>query len=934
MRMRKLEPRFQELVDEGALLVAFEEMLEAADGSPSKVRNAFVARLRAVREAALARIEEWLLVERAGLMAAARLSHVQDALIRVLATVAARYVYPADNPSSAEHIAVLAVGGYGRGTLAPGSDIDLLFIRPYKTTAWAESVVEWILYALWDMRLKVGHATRTVDECIRLSRADLTIRTSILESRLLWGEKVLFDELMRRYEDEVEATSAAEFISAKLAERDERHRRQGQSRYLVEPNVKEGKGALRDLHTLFWIAKYYYRVRTSEELVSKGAITRADLKLFRKCEDFLWSVRCHIHFVTGRPEERLSFEIQREIGTRLGYRDHPGMQDVERFMKHYFLVAKDVGDLTRIICADLEEHNVKKTPRLHGLFRGGEKKRLALKGTDDFVVDHDRVTMADPGVFERDPVNLIRVFHYADKHDMAFHPDLMTLIRGSLRLITQEVREDPEANRVFLEILTSRTRPELTLRRMNEAGVLGRFVLEFGRVVALMQFNMYHHYTVDEHLMQAIGMVGEIERGESNDYMLAHKLMATVQNRKVLYVATFLHDIAKGRPEDHSAGGVRIARRLCPRFGLTPAETETVAWLIQHHLTMSMTAQSRDLGDRKTIADFASIVQSPERLKMLMVLTVADIRAVGPGVWNGWKAQLLRTLYFETEPVLSGGHSQETREERVEVAKKALVERLSSWPQKERERYLARHYPAYWVRVDLERQVAHANLIRAMDKGKRRIDATVEIRPNAGVTELTLIAPDHPRLLCIVFGACAAAGANIVDAQIFTTSDGLALDSIYLSREFSDDEDEMRRANRIAARIENALANAEPLPDAIVRRGQAKPPRAFHLETEVLVSNAWSDRYTVLEVSGLDRPGLLYDLTRAIGDLNLNVASAHIATFGERAVDVFYLTDLVGQKIVHPSRQAAVRRRLTLAFEQGRTPRPVAEAGARVAEPA
>ncbi len=501
-----------------------------------------------------------------------------------------------------------------------------------------------------------------------------------------------------------------EFIAAKLAERDQRHRAQGASRYLVEPNVKEGKGGLRDLHTLFWIAKYFYRVTSRDELVEVGVFSKEELRQFRKAEDFLWAVRCHLHFMTGRAEERLSFDVQREMARRLGYTAHPGMKDVERFMKHYFLVAKDVGDLTRIFCAALEEHHGKAAPVLNRVLGLPQRRRRrTIPGSTDFVVDNDRINTANAKVFERDPVNLIRIFHLADKYDLAFHPDAMQDVARSLRLIDGKLREDEEANRLFIEILTSRRQPELVLRRMNEAGVLGRFVPDFGKIVSMMQFNMYHHYTVDEHLLRAIGILSEIERGElAEEHPLANEIMPELKDRVALYVALFLHDIAKGRPEDHSIAGARVARRLCPRFGLDAAQTETVAWLVEQHLTMSIVAQSRDLGDRKTIADFAAIVQTMERLRMLLVLTVADIKAVGPGVWNGWKGQLLRTLYYETEPVLTGGHSQVSRDRRVAEAKSELEAALADWPAKERAAYLRLHYPAYWLRVDLAHKIAHA----------------------------------------------------------------------------------------------------------------------------------------------------------------------------------------------------------------------------------
>jgi [protein-PII] uridylyltransferase len=816
-------------------------------------------------------------------------------------------------------MAIVATGGYGRGLLAPGSDIDLLFLLPYKQTAWGESVAEALLYCLWDMGLKVGHATRSVSECIRQAKADMTIRTALLEARHLLGDAKLFDELTVKFDKEVVQGTAPAFVAAKLAEREERHRRVGQSRYLVEPNVKDGKGGLRDLHTLFWIAKYVYRVREPEELIQHGVFAPDEYRIFRRCEDFLWSVRCNMHFVAGRAEERLSFDIQREIAVRLGYTEHPGLQDVERFMKHYFLTAKHVGDLTAILCAGLEERQEKPAPVLSRFIARlrPAKTRQTLSETDDFIVDNSRINIARPNVFRRDPVNLIRVFYLAQKHNLAFHPDAMRATNRSLKLIDKDVRDDKEANRLFLEILTSKNATETVLRRMNEAGVLGEFVRAFGRIVAMMQFNMYHHYTVDEHLIRCIGVLDEIERGENPAVALASELMRTIlpHHRTVLYVALFLHDIAKGRPEDHSIVGARIARRLCPRLGLHASDTELVAWLIEVHLVMSTVAQSRDLSDRKTIENFAAVVQSLERMKLLTILTTADIRAVGPGVWNGWKAQLLRTLYYETEPVLTGGFSEVNRAQRVAAAQAEFRAELADWPEPDRDTYINRHYPAYWLKVDLPRKLAQARFVRAAEHAGKRLSTSVGFDEARGVTELTIFTPDHPWLLSVIAGACALAGANIVDAQIYTTTDGLALDTISISREFERDEDEARRATRIGDLIEKALRGQIKLPEVVAKRAPPKGRlKAFTIEAEVTINNQWSARFTVVEVTGLDRPGLLYELTTTLSKLNLNIASAHVATFGERVVDVFYVTDLTGAQIATPTRQSAIKRPLLALF--------------------
>jgi [protein-PII] uridylyltransferase len=843
------------------------------------------------------------------------LSDLQDQLIHALYETT-KLSQP--GVADAKKPGIVAVGGYGRGLLAPGSDIDLLFLLPAASDAGQKKIIETMLYVLWDLKQKVGHATRSLDECLRQARADMTIRTSLLEARFLDGNGALFDRFRARFDKEILSKGASDFVSAKLAERDARVKRAGESRYLVEPNVKEGKGGHRDLNTLFWIAKYVYRVRDPRELVVAGLFSPREFALFRRCEEFLWSVRCHLHFLTGRPEERLTFDLQPPIAERLGYAERAPQSGVERFMKHYFLVAKDVGDLTAIVCAALEDRQTKPTQGLDRFLSRLRRRPRAVADAPDFRVDNDRINLARPDVFERDPINLVRLYWIADQSSLSIHPDATRRVTQSLKRIDAQLRADPEPNRLFMEILTSRRSPEIVLRRMNEAGVLGRFIPDFGRIVGMMQFSMYHHYTVDEHLLRTVGVLSQLEAGRlREDHPLASEILPGITHRSALYLAAFLHDIAKGRREDHSIAGAEVARRLCPRLGLSPADTDRVSWLVEQHLTMSNMAQGRDLSDPKTAESLAKNVQTLERLRMLLTLTVCDIRAVGPGVWNGWKGQLLRSLYWETEVVLGGGHSVVNRKLRVAAAQEALRRALPAWSDPDFDAYAARHYPAYWLKVDLTRQIAHAQLLFSMSAEIRSLATEVATDAFRGVTELTIVAPDHPRLLSIVAGACAGAGGNIVDAQIFTTTDGFALDTIFISRAFERDDDEIRRAKRIARSIEQALRGEIRVSEIIsAKNGRGGHAGTFAIEPEVMIDNTLSNRYTVVEVSGLDRPGLLYELTSVLSKLNLNIGSAHIVTFGEKAVDSFYVTDLTGAKITSAPRQATIRRNLLATFER------------------
>ncbi|HWM61422.1 MAG TPA: [protein-PII] uridylyltransferase [Rhizomicrobium sp.] len=846
-----------------------------------------------------------------GLPAARALSQLQDTIIQVIYDFATKHVYRAQNPSHAERICVVATGGYGRGELAPGSDIDLLFLRPFKQTAWGESVIEFILYMLWDLGLKVGHATRSLAESVRLAKLDVTIRTAILEARYLWGDTGLYEELRKKFWNEVATGNGRDFVEAKLKERSQRHERQGESRYLVEPNIKEGKGGLRDLQTLYWIGKYLYHVEDAADLVEHGVFTRDEYRIFQKAEAFLWNVRVHLHYLLGRAEERLSFDVQPTLAAQLGYVDaEKPRRAVEAFMRAYFLVAKDVGDLTRIFCAALEEQHRKPRPSLRRMLPGFLKPRSP---DDDFYVENGRLT-ANPAIFRADPANILRMFHIADIKGVDIHPNALRTVARSLDLITDAVRQNPVANQAFLEVLTSRHDPERALRLMNEAGVLGRFIPEFGHAVGLMQFNMYHHYTVDEHLIRAVGHVAAIERGDHKDTNpLTSDIVKRIQSRNVLYCAILLHDVAKGLPGDHSDVGAEIARSLCPRLGLSANDTTAVAWLVKNHLVMSDTAQRRDVSDPKTVRDFVDMVQTPEMLRLLVILTVADIRAVGPGVWNGWKGQLLRELYYAADNMMTGGDQAPGRSARVASAKAALEARLGDFAPSQREKALTRHYDNYWLAFDEDELERHARLITNADAEGQLLTLTAETNAFRAVTEIILYTPDNAGLFSQFAGAIAMSGGSIVDAKAFTTSDGWALDVFSVQDADGEAFGDVERLGRLRQSIEKTLRGEVWPRQQLARRVQRSKASAFTIRPKIHFDNEASRLATVIEVECLDRPGLLYDITQAIFEAGLSISTSMVATYGERAVDVFYVRDGFGHKIVHPARLDAVEKRLKAA---------------------
>ena len=838
-----------------------------------------------------------------GIETARLLSGVTDEVITALWDFTTVHIFRARNPTEGERLALMAVGGYGRGTLAPFSDIDLLFVRPYKQTAHAESVIEYMLYALWDLGFKVGHASRTVEECVKLSREDFTIRTSILESRRLAGDEKLAEELTRRFQNEVVKGTGAEFVAAKLRERDERHARAGASRYMVEPNIKEGKGGLRDLNTLFWIAQYLHPGQSIEKVMQLEMFERREVRAFIQAFDFLWAVRAHLHFTTGRPEERLTFDLQPEIARRMGYGDRGDAPAVERFMRRYFLIAKEVGALTRVFAAKLEAERVKVAPR--GLSRLLPARRPKRKPLDEpgFHEISGRLNIDNPQVFEQDPVNLLRMFRIADERNLDLHPDAFTAATRSLPLITSAVRRDRHAAKVFLQILAHGRDPQRTLTLMTEAGVLGRYLPEFGRIVAQMQFNMYHSYTVDEHTLRAVGVIADIDAGRfAEDHPLSTSVMPLIVDRDALYLAMLLHDTGKGGAGGQEKAGARAARSACERLGLERSKIELVAWIVEHHLVMSDTAQKRDISDPRTVTDFAEVVATPERLRLLLVLTVADIRAVGPGVWNGWKGQLLRELYGATEAVFRGGRGSDSaaalKRYHENLAYDARVRIAAGDPASEA--WADSMEDAYFSAFSDAEVLAHAALSRRAGPKDEKRGAAAEgrVRADRDAAEVVVAATDRQRLFVDLAAAIVGAGANVVGARVFTSNSGQALDVFYVQDAAGQPygADNPRSLTRLIESLE-AAARGESAPAEPRRPTDLGRAAAFSIEPAVMLDNDASETSTVVEASGRDRPGLLAALARTIADAGLSILSAHIDGYGERAVDAFYVTGPDGRKL-------------------------------------
>lgn len=815
-----------------------------------------------------------------------------DQLVTILFQFAGTHFFGNGENHLKNHLAIVAVGGYGREELFPYSDIDILFLHDKEGWQNTVKIAEFILYLLWDLGLQVGQSVRTVEDAIARAKNDITICSSLLDMRFVCGSKKLFTTLEKRFwKDVVTEQSVLGFVEAKLAERDARHQRCGDSRYVLEPNIKDGKGGLRDLQTLYWISRYAYKISRISELVKTSALSAEEYRQYTKAQRFLWNVRTHLHLLAERAEERLTFEMQRTIAEKMGYRDRASGQGVERFMKIYFLNAKHVGSLTRVLCALLEEEHKRK---LRLPFTNLLANPAKLSG---FRLDAGRLNVPHDAFFKEKPSRLLQLFSIAQEMDVDIHPHSLRLISHQLSLITPTLRDDPEANQLFLNMLTSPKQPDLTLRRMNEAGVLGKFIPDFGRVVGQMQYDRYHVYTVDEHTIHAIGLLNQVALGKLTDiFPLASKIIHQVASKRVLSLAVFCHDIAKGRGGDHSVLGERVARNLATRLGFDAEEIENTAWLVRMHLLFSHTAFKRDVTEPKTVADFVEKVQSPERLRLLLILTAVDIRAVGPQVWNTWKGGLLRELYYRAE-VLMGGAEPTTSTGFEAELKAGLVTALPDLSEEARTAYIELGTEAFLTNFDVATHARIATLLgQKMHETGPIID--IEVDTLRAITRVLVLTEDQKALFSLLAGALSSSGANILSAKAFTLKNGVAVDQFSIQNTLSEAFSRPDRIGQLKSNIKQFIKlGAEGEVTAIIHKKSAQKQDPFKVPPRVIVENNVSSHHTVVEVNGRDRLGFLYSITRALAELELSISTAHISSYGERAVDVFYVKDKFGMKI-------------------------------------
>ncbi|HAQ34340.1 MAG: [protein-PII] uridylyltransferase [Maricaulis sp.] len=885
--------------------------------SDPAARLAALAHLKAAvsqgRDAAFARLEG----DSGGLEAARFLAHATDAALETLFAVLEIH-----NPDGAAEVSLCAIGGYGAGELAPSSDIDLLFLKSDDAGEAADAFISDLVYGLWDMGLIVGGAAaRTTAETLELARENVSERTSLLSLRNLAGDGRLAFDLEDKLRAEAEEAGHAGFVEAKLVERDNRIARSGRSRYTVEPNIKDSKGGLRDLQLMRWLAQFLYGQDAFERWVAAGLLTVNDVERYLRAADFLWTVRFHLHALTEGKDDRLTFDLQPEIASRMGYQDAENENAVERFMRRYFLTAMDVGSLTRLVCAKLEADARKSRPRGLARFLPETDGGPGVLPGDAFILRDGRIDFADVKRIDSDPVLMMRLFEVAAKHGADLHPDAMAAIGRSLRLVDDAFRADSRAARSFFATLLDSSEPQLVLRLMTEAGLLGRYIPEFGDIVARTQFNMYHRYTVDEHTLRALAWLRSIEKGDqAEEHPLASRIVGKLKNRRALHLAVLLHDTGKGHGDQCEDGAIRAAD-ACTRLGLPEDEVALVAWLVRSHLTMSDTAQRRDIGDPKTIIDFARLVGTTERLGLLLLLTAVDIRAVGEGIWNGWKAQLLRDLYSATEAVLADGHtidaSADEAEARNRLNSKADLARTQLIAQMARfdadfARQWASDLPgSYWLVFGPEDRLRHAHFARAARRMGRETSVAIRVDRRRAATEVLVHAPDRDRLFSDIAAALSDAGANIIAAHVDTTKAGDAFDVFMVQEESGGPYglNRPRARDALQERVFRAACGEPARPALRGQHGLKRRAAAFTVPSTVEFDDTASESATVIEASGRDRPGLLSELARALADAGLSLQAARIDGYGERAVDAFYILKK-GAKLTDETDRTQVREAL------------------------
>jgi [protein-PII] uridylyltransferase len=792
-------------------------------------------------------------------------------------------------PLAESGAALVAVGGYGRGELHPGSDVDIMILLPESLPDGAEEALSAFVTTLWDVGLEIGHSVRTVQQCADEAAADLTIATTLMEARLLVGPEQLFLDMQRVIEPDRMWPSPV-FFEEKLKEQINRHHRYHDTAYNLEPNVKGSPGGLRDIQMIGWVAKRHFGAATLAELVDHKFLTPVQLARLQEGEHFLWRIRFALHILTGRREDRLLFDHQTRLAQMLGYEDATYTLAVEQMMQRYYRTVMDLSRLNEMLLQQFEEAILM------------DPNAPAEPLNERFQVKNGYLQTVDEQVFKRDPSAMLELFLLLQQN-----PDLRGVsaytvgsIKRHLHLIDDQFRQTPRNHRLFLNILRAPEGVTHELRRMNLYGVLGLYIPAFGRIVGRMQYDLFHAYTVDEHTLFVVSNLRKFALQRFNDELpQCSEIMQALHKPEIAYLGGLFHDIAKGRGGDHSELGAVDAESFCLEHGLSSRDAKTVAWLVRHHLIFSTTAQKRDLGDPEVINEFAEIVGDRERLDYLYVLTVADVRGTDPKLWNSWKAQLFRDLYELTKRALRRGlenpfESDQLVKEKQEKARHYLA--VAGIRENEIENVWQLFNDNYFLRYRSSEIAWHTEWLADSDINSKIGLVKLRQRRSGDGIEAVLLTPQIKRTFAHVTAVLDELGMTIVDARIVPLDNGKSIDTfVFMESDERVDIDE-HRIDKIGRALTKILT-ADDESVTKVTRAVTRQARMFTTPTQVNFSDSTSNNETVFELVTADRPGLLSKVGQVFIKQGINIASAKIMTIGERAEDVFYISDLSGRAL-------------------------------------
>ena len=810
-----------------------------------------------------------------------------------------------------EHLALVSLGGYGRGELNPKSDVDVMFLHDGSIQATViEEITQKFLYLLWDLRLEVGSSVRTPADCVSMAQQDTTVKTALLDCRYLVGPRLLFDTLHKSMFKDVLPRSSDKFVKEKIDEMRRRRTKFGSSIYLLEPNIKEGEGGLRDLQTALWVTKVKFKIDAPSELVQKGIMSESELEIYQEALDHLWRIRNELHFFTKRHTDQLTFDIQRHLATFMGYQDSDNGLGVEEFMRDYYRRAARVEHLVSSLCARTQRQDEGASSILGYFVR-------RPVGDGCFVLKGELI-IPDESVVDQNPAVLMRLFELAQKQDVKLGLAVKALVRRSLHLVDDSFRRNKEVNASFMAILRSNKGMTETLRLMHHLELLNRFIPEFEQIYCKVQHDMYHIYTVDIHTLFAVEQIEKILSGElAKELPLPCKIAQQIGKRELLILSVMFHDIGKGLGGGHAEKGAAMIPTIARRLGLTKEDSQRLEFLVRQHLVFAHISQRRDLSDEPMIINFANQMETSENLKMLYLLTVADVRAVGSDVWTTWKAMLFDELYDKTYSILErGGFALEGHSERARsVRRKVRLMVEHDIPEEIAKQELKKLPNRYLLSTPPETIAKHLRLLVSLNE--QNLVIAVEHEPELGFSRLIICTIDTYGLFARICGVLAANSVNILGAQIHTAKNGKALDILQVNSAQGHMIRDQHRWEKIQNDLSAVLQGTEKIENLMERRQHslifAKSSR--HLPTRVEIDNEVSNDYTVIDIYAHDKVGLLYLITSSLNQMGLYIGVSKISTKVDQVADVFYVRDIFGHKIFSDEKLEEIRTTLSWAID-------------------